>query len=1286
MANTVNLLSYANTFGDQMVTTNALAAENNNLAVGRYTKSIGTFIVQDPTLSLQANGPVLLYNSLQVLGIGSSAYVQNNLRVDTQVYFQNTILGLTNSGQAIIGGLLSANGSGIGLAVANNTTIGGSTIIGNYIRVSSNANIIGATVLGSTLNVASDATFSSNVIAQRYINVTNDVNALNFNAINNFNGYNLVITNDGSIGRVLTVGNNATISGQTTLVGNVTAANNLTVALTTQTNALLANGINSTGTTYTSVLNSNNTINTTTFNASGTAYVNGLYANNNVQVPVLNATTGTYTPFINANNAVNTITLNASGTAFVNGLYANNNVQTPIINATTGTYTPFINANNAVNTTTLNASGTAWVSVLNANNIITVPVLNATTGTYTPFINANNAVNTTTLNASGTAFVNVLSSNGAISGTNLNLSGTTLSATNVTGSFSALTTTGSVTVGGNFVLTGTTIYATNTFTISATVATPITSYFSVYRSGGANANASIRWNEDQDFFDLNNVNNGNFYRIHTDEFSSDSTTNYGSKNIATSNAVFYLQTLANTTNTSISTNVSSLQAQISQNVSIIAGVDATQNTNIEAVNGKMNSAYARANISSQLFLGTIGSATPSTPGGVISILTTNGMAVTGTSNTLTINTPQDLRTTATPTFTGLSLSTNPLAISSGGTGATSAGAALTALLPTGTTAGYVLTTGGPGSFSWSPAGSAGAGVTPGTTINSTRTSYVGNLVSTIYTTPVYVAGTNQVRVYIDGVRQHPSEYAETSGNTGGSGIVTFTSSPPTGSAILFEVDGYIINPYYANNITFTAPQGAIPITANTIQLAITDLETRKAALSGASFTGPVQAPTALISTANTQVATTSWVSTFANSALTFSHNITGTAPAGSLTGSTLNSSVTASSLTSVGTLTSGTLSTGFTTVAVAQGGTGQTTLQTAMNSFAGAVTSANYLRGNGTNVVMAALGAGDLTGTIPSAVLGNSSLFVGTTSIALNRASLAQALTGITSIDGSAATLTTTRAIYGNNFNGSAALTQIIASTYGGTGNGFTKFTGPTTAEKTFTLPDASSTIVVQGGALGTPSSGTLTNCTFPTLNQNTTGSAGSVAAGNITGTTLASSVTASSLTSFGASIALGTPASGTLTNCTFPTLNQNTSGSAATFTSTSQNSQFNSIGVGTPGSATAGEIRATNNITAFYSSDRKFKENVRPINNALDAVVAIGGKTFDWTEEYLESHGGENNYFLPKSDFGVIAQDVQSVFPQAVRTREDGSLAVDYAKLSALAFAAIIELKAEIDILKGSK
>ncbi len=74
---------------------------------------------------------------------------------------------------------------------------------------------------------------------------------------------------------------------------------------------------------------------------------------------------------------------------------------------------------------------------------------------------------------------------------------------------------------------------------------------------------------------------------------------------------------------------------------------------------------------------------------------------------------------------------------------------------------------------------------------------------------------------------------------------------------------------------------------------------------------------------------------------------------------------------------------------------------------------------------------------------------------------------------GSATILATSRAIYGNNFNGSAALTQIIASTFGGTGNGFTKFSGATTTEKTYTLPDASTTILTTNAAVTVAQGGT---------------------------------------------------------------------------------------------------------------------------------------------------------------------------------------------------------------------
>jgi hypothetical protein len=123
---------------------------------------------------------------------------------------------------------------------------------------------------------------------------------------------------------------------------------------------------------------------------------------------------------------------------------------------------------------------------------------------------------------------------------------------------------------------------------------------------------------------------------------------------------------------------------------------------------------------------------------------------------------------------------------------------------------------------------------------------------------------------------------------------------------------------------------------------------------------------------------------------------------------------------------------------------------------------------------------------------------------------------------------------------------------------------------------------------------------------------------------------------------------------------------------------------VGTTADPGAGAIYATGNITAYYSSDIKFKENVRNIPDALATVNAIGGKLFDWTDDYIESKGGADGYFVQKADFGVVAQDVQKVFPIAVRTREDGSLAVDYEKLGALAFAALVELTKRVEALEA--
>ena len=131
-------------------------------------------------------------------------------------------------------------------------------------------------------------------------------------------------------------------------------------------------------------------------------------------------------------------------------------------------------------------------------------------------------------------------------------------------------------------------------------------------------------------------------------------------------------------------------------------------------------------------------------------------------------------------------------------------------------------------------------------------------------------------------------------------------------------------------------------------------------------------------------------------------------------------------------------------------------------------------------------------------------------------------------------------------------------------------------------------------------------------------------------------------------------------------------------------NTTIRSLGVGTDPSGTVGEIRALDNITAYYSSDSRLKTNVEDIANAVTTVASIGGKTFDWTDDYINAHGGEDGYFVQKADFGVIAQDVQAVFPRAVRAKADGMLAVDYEKLSALAFAAIKELSSEMQDLRA--
>ena len=91
----------------------------------------------------------------------------------------------------------------------------------------------------------------------------------------------------------------------------------------------------------------------------------------------------------------------------------------------------------------------------------------------------------------------------------------------------------------------------------------------------------------------------------------------------------------------------------------------------------------------------------------------------------------------------------------------------------------------------------------------------------------------------------------------------------------------------------------------------------------------------------------------------------------------------------------------------------------------------------------------------------------------------------------------------------------------------------------------------------------------------------------------------------------------------------------------------------------------STLNGSFVTSSDRSLKENVEPLANSLDNVLALQGVNFNWidTEKYNSDR-----------QVGFIAQDVEAVIPELVVTREDGIKGVNYSQMVAVLVEAIKE------------
>ena len=122
-------------------------------------------------------------------------------------------------------------------------------------------------------------------------------------------------------------------------------------------------------------------------------------------------------------------------------------------------------------------------------------------------------------------------------------------------------------------------------------------------------------------------------------------------------------------------------------------------------------------------------------------------------------------------------------------------------------------------------------------------------------------------------------------------------------------------------------------------------------------------------------------------------------------------------------------------------------------------------------------------------------------------------------------------------------------------------------------------------------------------------------------------------------------------------------------------------VGVGTTAPAykldVVGAVRAS---ASFINSDRRLKENVKTVDSALEKVLKLRGVTFDWKKD-------------GRKDVGLIAQEVEQVFPDLVETAPDGYKSVEYSNLvSPLVEAVkeqqkqIEELRAEVFALKAAK
>jgi hypothetical protein len=268
----------------------------------------------------------------------------------------------------------------------------------------------------------------------------------------------------------------------------------------------------------------------------------------------------------------------------------------------------------------------------------------------------------------------------------------------------------------------------------------------------------------------------------------------------------------------------------------------------------------------------------------------------------------------------------------------------------------------------------------------------------------------------------------------------------------------------------------------------------------------------------------------------------------------------------------------------------------------------------------------------------------------ISSGTLANARTTATNVNGAST-------IVARDATGNFAGATITATTFSGSGASLTSLNG--TAITTGTVANARTTASSSNGASTIVARDASGNFSANTITATLSGNAS-------TATSAATWTTARTLT-------LGS--TGKSVNGS-----ANVTWTLAEITGTAAAPQFGSLGIGTAASGTTGEIRATNNITAYYS-DERLKTKIGSIENALEKVKQI---------ETMVYHANETavalGYDASIIEVGVTAQSVERVMPQTVAPApiDDKYLTVRYERLVPLLIEAIKELEAQVAELKA--